>query len=247
MIRALPFLLIAPLSSSALGAVDLAAQVARARAEVDELAADLEAERAASREELSALARRKTELEGELDLVRRTSAELSALRAAREQARATGATEAQTARGAVLEAALRLRRHVEQGLPFRIKERLARVSAVEEALTRSADVEAVRALDQLVDDELALTGSMERVRHPVSLGDTSVMADVVRVGLAYMVFKDATGNAGVFVRGTDGTVITRAITSAEERARVITLIDAMRRGTAAGAFLVPFPAIEVQP
>lgn len=245
--RALPLLLLVLLSSSALAAEDLGAQVARARAEVDELAADLEAERAASREELSALARRKAELEGELELQRRTVAELSALRAAREQSRAAGATESQAARAAVLAAAARLRLHVQGGLPFRVKERLERVGAIEGALGRGADAEAVRALDQLIDDELALTSSTERVRHPVTLGENPVMAEVVRVGLAYMVFKDSAGNAGVFLRSADGAVTARAVTDATERARVITLIDAMRRGTAAGAFLLPFPAPEVKP
>ncbi len=245
--RTLIFVVLATVAPAARGADDLAAQVARARAEVDELAADLEAERAASREELAALVRRKSELEGELDLVRRTSAELTAARAALEAARAAGETDSLRTRAAVLEAAARLRRHINAGLPLHLNDRSARVAVIEEALARGAMAEAVAALERLTTDELALTTSSERLRHPIQLDGAAVLAEVVRVGMAYLVFRDAAGNAGVIARGADGAVVTQRIDDATHRARVLTLIDAMRRGTASGPFLLPLPNLKVQP
>lgn len=234
-------------ASSALAAEDLGAQVAQARAEVDELAADLEAERAASREELAALARRKTELEGELDLLRRTLSELAAVRTAREQASAAGATEREQVRRAVLDAAMGLRRHIEGGLPFRVQERLARVGSLEDAATRGVDAATLGSLEALLVDELTLTTTTERVRHPVQVAGAPAMAEVVRIGMAYMVFRDAAGNAGVLMREEGGALLQRAVTDPGERARISMVMDAMKRGTAMGPYLLPFPESGVKP
>lgn len=233
-------------------ALTLGRSIAALRAEVDALAADVEAARVERQDEQLALARRKTALVAQLDEARFTTVELG--RKVEELTKASAAqTTAREAAAAPLRSALaRLRAHIDSGVPVRLRERLARLQEAELALEDGGPVDALQRMRILVEAERALETSHERLRQPIEVGGKPVVADVVRLGLVHAFYRLKDGAVGEAVPSSEeaapqagDTPARRArwrpITDADTRARVLALFDALRGTGPTEVVLVPLP------
>ena len=212
----------------------LAATAAEQRLAVDAVADDLDAIRAAAREEAAALKRRLQTLRHELEderLTLQTLRTVGADLAARDVADRAAVTEAR----APIVASARALQEAQRALPFRVVSRTARVDAVLVALEQQPIEAAAAALWVIVLDEALLLDRVERVRQRVTVKGVDVLADVVHVG-PLTCFRTKDGTVGV----ADGEVW-RVIDSSEGRQRLGLFFDAFKRGGAAGAFLLPLP------
>lgn len=237
----------------------LGRSLAELRAEVEGLAEEVEAARAEAREEQLALARRKGALAGDLEEARLLAAEL-ARRVEAAKASAAARTTAQDALATPVRHALEtLRASVSAGLPWKTRERLARLDDVEHLLESEGAVPAAATLWRFLDDELSLAGSSQMARQSISLagssgaagGEERVVADVIRLGTVLMFFRTPRGEVGLAERvpaGADaGKVRWRVLDDAQERARVHGLFEAFRRGPPTTTVLVPAPTAPAAP
>lgn len=212
----------------------LAASAAEQRLAVDAVADDLDAIRAAAREEAAALQRRLQTLRHELQderLALQTLHTVGADLVARDVADRAAFTEARTP----IVANARALQDAQRALPFRVVSRTARVDAVLVAVEQQPIEATAAALWAIVLDEALLLDRVERVRQRVTLDGVDVLADVVHVG-PLTCFRTKDGTVGV----ADGEVW-RVVTDSEGRQRLGLFFDAFKRGGATGAFLLPLP------
>ncbi len=213
------------------------------RAEVDGLSADVEAARAEAREGRLAAARRRTQLEGDLESARLLAAQLEEKRTQLSDKSAARATAADAAKAPVRRVLARLRASVSGGIPYRTRERLARIDDVDRALDAEGPAHAVEALEQVLSAEIDLSRSTERARAPIVVESKRMVADVIRLGTAAMLFRTKAGLSGAAHRLPNGDVEWRPFAAPDDRARADVLFAAFRSATREGVVLVPRPAL----
>ena len=175
-----------------------AAELSRLRTEVDELAHRLEAERRRARDVLSALRTERAELARQLRLERIRRATLERLEAERlarvERLEVEGESRLQPIRRALA----RARDHVESGLPFRRRDRLRQLRAIEASLAavEPATGEAMARLWRFVEEEAQLTRELAWSQQPIVLEGERQLVDVARVGMALLYFRTKDGRVG---------------------------------------------------
>jgi hypothetical protein len=175
-----------------------AQRVAALRVEADELAETLEAERAATRDELAVLRSERIELERQ---VRAESARATAL----ERIRAEASTRAETLdeesrrwHAPTLAALAATRTHVERGLPFATERRLDVLQRIERDLA-TAHPDHARALERLwrfLEEEEALGREVALTQQAMMLDGESRIVDVIRIGMALLYFRTQDGRLG---------------------------------------------------
>lgn len=178
------------------------ADLATLRTEVDQLAADLEAERAATRDELAALRAERAELERQVRAARTRKATLEKIRA-EATARAEEADE-DARRWAVpmREAISAARDHVEAGLPFAKAARLETLDALQRDLS-AATPDYGRVLERLlrfVEEEEAMGGEVAFTQQRIELGGQPQIVQVLRLGLALLYVRTEGDQVGWAVR-----------------------------------------------
>lgn len=230
----------------------LAARVAKARAEVDTLSADVDTLRAEARDEQLALARRTTALESDLDVARMKGkgleARIAILETASEERGNVAAPLVEPLRNTVA----RLRAQVTDGIPFKVKDRNAKLDEIERALDADGPARALELLATFIDSEIELGRTNARVRQPVIVDGKPVMADVVRLGRVAMIFRTKEGDVGYAApssrsvapataepRSVADEPTWRVFDRTEDRALAATLFDAFSRVNMNGIVLVP--------
>ena len=175
-----------PLAARAAGIT--MADLAELRTEVDQLASDLEAERAAARDELAALRAERAELERQVRAARTRKATLEKLRAEATK-RAEDADEDARRWAAPMQAAIAaVRAHVAQGLPFATQARLEVLDGLERDL-QAATPDYGRVLERLlrfIEEEQAMGGEVAFTQQRIELEGTAQIVEVLRLGLALL-------------------------------------------------------------
>jgi len=168
-----------------------AGDIARLRTEIDELAADLETERIAARDELASLRAERVELQRQ---VRAAKSRKSALEALREEAVAQA--EAQDAQSRqwdepTRQAIAAARSYVEGSLPFAKQARLAALDRIERDLA-AAQPDHARAVERLwrfLEEEEAMGREVSVGQQVLELDGEPQMVDVMRLSMALLYFR----------------------------------------------------------
>ena len=165
-----------------------AASLADLRAKVDAVAAELEAERAAARDELTTLRAERAELQRQVRAETARGATLKALhKEATERARAL---DEQASRWhAPTKAALAVARaYVERGLPFATAERLAVLERIERDLAAATPdhARAVERLLRFIEEEEAMGREIALTQQRLDFEGEPQLVDVIRYSMALM-------------------------------------------------------------
>ncbi len=175
-----------------------AAEIARLRTEVDELAADLETERVAARDELASLRSERAELQRQ---VRAAKARKSALETLSDEAVAEAqAQDAQTRRwdAPTREAIAAARAYVERSLPFAPEARLAALDRIERDLS-TAQPDHARAVERLwrfLEEEEAMGREVAVGQQVIAIEGEPQIVDVIRLSMALLYFRTQDGRYG---------------------------------------------------
>jgi hypothetical protein len=214
----------------------LAAQVAQARAEVETLADELGRERAASRERIFGLERRRADLEQKLAELRLVRRQLEAQQAQRSADVDAVAASAAAARAPVRAALTALAAHVE-AVPFRGPSRSARIAALRDGLEARPALASAVALWPIVAEEAALLMATGRVKQGITLPDQSrAVAEVAHLG-PFVFFRLDDGRVG----HVDGGAFV-VVDAPDVRAQIGLVFERLKRERLDGVFLVPLPA-----
>ena len=228
-----------PVGAHAQSAADLADDLSKLRAEVEELSEQLTNQKTDTRNELQSLARQKSDLQIELD---REKVRLDKLRAAvgkkREQVAETE-TAGEELRPVYDSGLIAMRGYVEQSLPFRRRERLGELDKIDEQ-RKSGVLSYPRALARLwgfVEDEFRMTRENAMFQQTIELDGEEQLAEVVRLGMVMLFFQTSDGEVGYTQRTADGWAFVRAESSGRKQIR--TLFDSFKKQIRVGLFRVP--------
>lgn len=219
---------------------ELAKELASLRGEVEVLSGELSEGKTELQDQLRTYARQKSELTLELD---REQIRLQKLRLAVAQKQKE--VEAQNQRFKSLlpifqETASALRGYIENSLPFRQEERLAELKKLEDGLEGGLmpPPKALVRLWGMVEDELRMTRESGMYRQTVSLNGDEQLADVVRLGMVMMFFKNAQGEVGHAYRSGESWAYT-TFKDTNEIAMVESLFDRFKKQVRVGLFELP--------
>lgn len=226
-----------------------ASDLARLRAETDALDTQLRAERTRGLTELRTLMQRRGELQLELDRAGiRASTARQSLKEVKQRLAQTRQKRQRLV--PVLEQSLtRLRGVVAQGLPFRQKERLR---VLDELLVKlkAGRIEPETAMSRVwrfLEDELKLTGDVQRTRLPLRLSDkegaSRRLVDVVRLGMVTLFTKTKDGQVGQVRRVGPGDWRHRWLTRSDHKREVRRLFEALGKNLTEGAYRLPLPPV----
>jgi len=217
-------------------------QLMELRGEVEALSTELEISKNEMRDELRSLAAQKAELEVSIS---KEELRLKQVRQALEKNRER-AQEEQFSKDfmtpLVLEQVERMRSYIKQALPFKVPERLAELDRIQEQVETS-NIQPEKAMAQLwamAEDELRLTRENGLYRQMVVVDDEEMIADVARIGMVMMYFMPADGRTGMVVRSGDGWEY-RVVSDRDDRRRILTLFDALKKRIHEGYFELPSP------
>lgn len=191
----------------------VAADIARVRTEIDDLAAQLETERIAARDELASLRAERADLERQ---VRAAKARKAALSAVREEAVAEAeARDTQTRQWdePTQQAIAAARRYVERSLPFARAARLAALDRIERDLS-AAQPDHARAVERIwrfVEEEEAMGREVAVGQQVIEIDDEPQLVDVIRLSMALLYFRTQDGRYG-WIFPTEGEWQQRLVT-----------------------------------
>lgn len=184
--------------SSAVGATTLAEEVSAARAQVDALAEQLEAQRRTSRDELASLRAERAELNRQIRLehIRRDALAQMRTEKAKQMDDQEGRIRAvfEPIRRSVAAA----KRYVSATLPFKHKERMRRLEQLEAdlAVTHPDAAQSLTKLWRFVEEEEALAREIGLSQQAIELEGQRVLAEVARIGMSLMYFRLPDGGVG---------------------------------------------------
>jgi hypothetical protein len=219
---------------------NLAEELAKLRAETEELSDAISLARSSLVEEATADAARKSELESELQReelrVQRLTAMQREFLSNQQAARAAETTLIPVLRDTLDE----MEHHVKTGLPFHIAERAAAISDLRQKLDAASLLpsKAAPRVWGLLQDELRLTRENGLYRQPISLDGEEILADVVRLGMVMMYFQVNDTEVGQAVQTNQGWKFTRVI-DPQEANLIRQLFDSFRRQVRVGLFALP--------
>ncbi len=183
-----------------------AAELAELRSGVDTVAADVELERAAARDEIAALRAERAELERQVRAARSRAKTLERVRTEateRAEAAETRARRWFEPTQAALKAA---RDHIERGLPFAKAERLAVIDRLERDLGAATPDygHIVERLWRLVEEEEAMGGEVSLSQQRVELDGAPQIVSVIRLGMALLYVRTEDDRFGWATRTATG-------------------------------------------
>jgi len=222
---------------------DLAAGLAEKRSLVESLTATLEQGRTATAERLRAISERQSDLDLQVQQetlrVSRIERDLAALSAAGDGTRRSRAEALDVLHG-LLD---RTRKIVQDGIPFKMKERLGEIDAIR-GLSREAspDVDSLFSrLWSFLEGELRLTTESGLYTQAIETEGERKLVEVARLGMVYLFVKTPEGRYGYAAPAGDGWDYV-FVTSAEDGRRIAALFDSFRRNYRSGYFELPSPA-----
>lgn len=218
---------------------EMAAELARLRAEVETLSENISDHKATTNAEIRALSAQKVSLEAEIQRETLRARQLAqTLKNVQEKIRLASATQAEL-QPAVEQAIEQVRAVVLAGLPFKQAERLEELDKLTRDLKNNVLTPsgAVARLWSRVEDEIRLTRENGLYQQLVALEGTEVLADVARVGMMMLYFKTPDNRYGYTYRDKDLWKY-RLLPDAEQP-QAKALFDALEQRVRVGFFELP--------
>ncbi len=221
---------------------NLATRIAEKRSQVESLSAELELTKTEFNEQLRSLATQKADVEAQnnreeirLEQVERDIAEY---RARVEEARGQMA-DVQPLIGRVL---LELKNYMRTSLPFKVPERVKEVETLETMLTeKSLDTGKLLArVWNLVESEFRMTSESGLYKQSVLIDGKEQLAEVARLGMAFMYFKTLDEKFGYAVPAGNGWEYKIAV-NRDDGQKIAYLFDSLRKNLREGFFELPNP------
>ena len=218
-----------------------ATRLARLRAEVDELQERLDRARSAAGSERRSLQTQKADLEVLLNKEQLRQNTLKRMRARQLDEKRRAESRSALLVEPALAAAQRLRRLVEQTLPFRREQRHQAVDEIIESLRGPAadPAIAISRLWQLLEDEIRLTAESGLHRQVIVLDGRRLLVEVVHLGMGALYFRTQDGRFGWADAGGGKGYTFRLFSDEQRIAAVEALFDALRKQIRRGAFELP--------
>lgn len=225
---------------------DLATELARMRSEVEQLSSQIEEKRQEQRSQLRSLSMRKGSLELSLQQAQIQFRQVQQQYQEQQKKSAASGVAEEKLKPVVIQSIQAIRVAIEQGLPFRLQERLAALQTLEQQLKGQLirPLQAANRLWQIVDDELRLGRENGLYTQVIPLQNKRVLMEVVRLGMVMLFFKTRTGQYGSAVR--KGNVWSyELLHSPEEIKQVHELFESFKQKIRSGFFVLPnrFPPL----
>jgi len=224
---------------------EMAAQIARLRTEVEELAAEVEAKKEDLRGQLRSYAAQKADVQMELQRAEMAIKQLREARSRRVAEIERDAEREVVLKPAVLAGIERIKQKVLAGLPFKRDERIADLDQLarqmDDGLLRPTD--GVARLWDRIEDELRLARENGIYRQVIQLDGQELLVDVARLGMVAMYFKTKDGRVGRTVR-SGGSWTYQTIATKQHKEQVLGLFDSFKKQIRVGFFVLPNPLPE---
>lgn len=219
----------------------MAQRLTKLRGEVEQLAAKLSAKNVETSDQLRSLARQKADIELELKREQTRVQKISAAVAKRKAEIQELKSKGDQLVPLFEESADKVRSYIKRSLPFRTSARLAAVDKIQEQY-KAGLLTPSRALSRLwsfVEDEFRMTRENGLFQQTLTVGETEILADVVRVGMVMLYFKS-----------TDDTTVGKAVKDngqwkfvtldgPEDRKLVLDLFKSFKKQIRVGYFEIP--------
>lgn len=225
-----------------------ATSIAKLRAEIDEIAADLETERVAARDELAALRAERAELERQ---VRAATSRKTTLERIHKEAKSKAAAQDERTKRwdkPTHDAVAAAQSYVEASLPFAREQRLAALERIERDLSIAQPDygRAVERLWRLVEEEEALGREMGLGQQRLTIDAQPQIVDVIRLSMALLYFRTRDGRYGWVAPGPSGWR-QEVVTDPAHVQAVSELFEAFERSEAMGPVQLLLPAVVPEP
>jgi regulator of replication initiation timing len=220
----------------------LAEQLSELRAQVERLQQELDQAKSAHRQKLEALGAQIVQLEAEK---RRQELALEKLKSQRQnlsqklpEASDSDAQLSQTIRQGIAA----LRHYLDTSLPFKHSERIEALKELEGKLqaNSAAPKSLANQLWTLVEDELRLTREIGLYRQILPVDGENALVETAKLGMVMLFFTTPDGRYGMAQRQQDHWSYT-ILTQKDEKQRVATLVDSLRKQIRQGYFELPNP------
>ena len=220
---------------------NLAQNLVKIRAQVEELQTQLDLDKQDHKNELSSLTSQITDLEVEK---RRKSLLVEELRNKITELEENIVADHQSddIKPQLKSTLVQLKQHVTQGLPFKSSERLEMFAKLETQLDNGS-VDSRKIANKvwaLIEDEIRLAKENGLYQQTVVLEGENKLADIAKVGMMYLYFKTRDEQVGL-ARKDSGQWRYQKITDPVARKQVETLFDALKKQVRQGFFELPNP------
>ena len=219
---------------------DLAEALVKLRGEVETLSMKLEQQKNDQSDRLRSLARRKTDLEVQIQKEEFRIKQIGQSLERQRELLAKDKTTGDTLRPTVQAAIKAIREYVEGSLPFQKIERLAALEELQQKLD-SGQLSEQRILQRLwafVEDELRLTRESGLYRQSIKLDDEDKLAEVARIGMIMLFFQTSDGVCGMAKRENSSWSYV-AVSDPKPRDQILTLFDSFKKQIRNGYFVLP--------
>ena len=227
---------------------NLGAELARMRGEVESLNAELNSLTEQHRAEMNSLAAQKGDLEAtrrrEELRIRQLEDDLEVNRERAAEAGVAGEALVPVAEQVIAD----LTGHIEQGIPFKIDERLEALSDIRSQLESGAlaPPRVINRLWSYYEDELRLARENGLYSQIIPLAGDRVLADIAKLGTVAMYFKTRDGRSGYAVRrGSNWNY--QVAEARAERQQIDTLFESLAKQIRSGYFVLPNGSIQPEP
>lgn len=216
-------------------------RITAARAEVDQLASDLQTLREEHRSQVSTYAARKAEL---AVLIERDDTAVSQLAARIEQVRSNQSTIKESSEKMMpqfIETAERLKSHISASIPFSRKERLEGVDALVSQV-KGGELNVFKGFSRLwalVEDEFRISNELSASKQTVVIDGKEVLADVARLGSVLLYYSTTDGRYGYATEKQPGTWEYRPVENRVQVRLVSHLFESLKKQIRVGLFEIP--------
>lgn len=221
-----------------------ARELARLRAEVEDLTAQIEEEKSSTERKLTLLDGQRATLEAEVQQEELRLEQLRAARAELDKRMAAAKNNEEALTSVVIESIDMLLGHMQTGLPFMLAERQAELETLKKDLADGTLLPSAAAsrLWSRIEDEQRLTRESGLHRQVVAVGDEELLCDVARLGMVALYFRTPHGRYGQAVKAAGGWRF-ELLQSAEDAQRLVPLFDALGQRRRVGFYELPNPIL----
>lgn len=219
---------------------DLVKKLMQLRSEVELLNTDIENERDDYKSTIKSLAMQKSDLEAQIT---RKETQLKEIRQAVQKLREEiekHSSQNVDLKPTILDALAKLRTHIENSIPFKLKDRLKDLETIESQLTGDL-ITPQKALSKLwssYEDAIRLTKENGLFKEVITLGDSSVLADIAKIGMVMIYFKTPDERVGKLEKRGDDWIYSES-TDENSKIQILTLFDALQKQIRTGYFTLP--------
>lgn len=222
---------------------NLARSLAKIRGEVEELQSQLDLEKENHNSRIAALSSQLADLSVE---ERRQKVSIEKLHQSIEQL-TVDSKEAERSgenlKPELLNFLSEYKRHVQNGLPFRVEDRIKAIEELENNVA-SKLVDPKKAVNQtwsLIEDEIRLSKENGIYQQTILLNDEKVLVDIAKLGTVFLYFQTRDNRAGMAQRIDNSGWKFVLIDSSKDKERIAKLFDALKKQIRQGYFELPNP------